>query len=285
MPNSPRSADKEYLSGPRVPKARRFDLDQVADLNKETNPLGLGHMMPTGEKFAEECGKLGIERSSHVVLYDTMGIFSSPRAAYTFKAFGHEKVSVLDGGLPRWIAEGYQTESGSPVKWSTTNYSSKAANAGWVRSYEEMVRNSEKSDDEIEIVLDHRSLARYTGEAPEPRPGLSSGHIPKSLPLPFTEYLIPSSDSKPYTSYRPIEELRQILVDAAGGEEAWTKLAQGEKSLVFTCGSGMTAAIGWLANELVKEARLGGAKKTALYDESWTGYALREKSVIIKGSE
>lgn len=282
MPNSPRDANKEYAQGPRIPLARRFDLDVVAEpKDSPTNPLALGHMMPTPDKFAEACQQLGVERDSHVVLYDSLGVFSSPRAAFTFKAFGHENVSVLDGGLPRWIAEGYETESGAPKQPSPTKYAATAPKVGWVKSYEDIVRNSQATND-VEVVLDHRPLARWSGEAPEPRPGISSGHIPQSRPCPFTSYLVPSTPDHPYSSYLPVEELREVLVRAAGGEAAWRKLVEQNQGLVFTCGSGMTAAVGWLANEIVKEAGLGGAVKTGLYDESWTGYALRPESKIDK---
>ena len=97
--------------------------------------------------------------------------------------------------------------------------------------------------------------------------GISSGHIPQSRPCPFTSYLVPSTPNHPYSSYLPVEELREVLVRAAGGEEAWRKLVEQGQGLVFTCGSGMTAAVGWLANEIVKEAGLGGAVRTGLYDE------------------
>ncbi|OCF37254.1 thiosulfate/3-mercaptopyruvate sulfurtransferase [Kwoniella heveanensis BCC8398] len=288
MPNSPRSAIAEYLSGPRMPGAKRFDLDEVADLALESNPHGLGHMLPTKEVFIEAARKLGIQDDTHVVLYDTIGIFSSPRAAYTFKTFGHDKVSVLNGGLPRWIAEGGEVETGE-VQQSGAIESEYKGGQGpkrdWVRSYEQIVENSEKnpSDTSFEVVLDHRPLARFTGEAPEPRPGLSSGHIPNSSPLPFLSYLNPADDKKPYTSFKSLDELKKVLVDGVGGEDKFRELLQKDQGVVFTCGSGMTAAIGWLANELLREKE-GKAFKTALYDESWTGYALRQESKIVKGN-
>lgn len=137
-------------------------------------------------------------------------------------------------------------------------------------AYDQIVSNSSKplSDPASEIVLDHRPVARWDGSAPEPRPGLSSGHIPNSLPAPFAAYLAPANDKTPYTAYKPIPELKQALVNAVGGDEVWTALEKGDRTVVFSCGSGMTAAIGWLANELVKEAEGKGAQKTALYDEA-----------------
>ena len=142
-----------------------------------------------------------------------------------------------------------------------------------------MVKNSQRptSDAESELVLDHRPLGRWAqtipahaeirflGEATEPRPGLSSGHIPNSLPMPFMNYLDPATEDKPYTSLRSADELREILQKAVG-EKAWKALERGDRTAVFTCGSGMTASIGWLANEVLR-AQGEGAKKTALYDE------------------
>lgn len=118
-----------------------------------------------------------------------------------------------------------------------------------------------------EIVLDHRSLPRYLGDVPEPRPGIPSGHIPNSLPLAFTQYLRPADDNKPYSSYKAPKELKQVLVDGVGGSETWAAIEEGKKGVVFSCGSGMTAAVGWVANELVKEAGQGGAEKSSIYDE------------------
>lgn len=280
MPNSTRSAVAEYLSGPRIPNARRFDLDEVAELAPETNPLSLSHMMPTVERFAEECRKLGINEEDHVVLYDTVGVFSSPRGLFTFKAFGHEKVSILNGGLPRWIDEGNEVEMGELQDVGQSEYKGKPLDSAKLRSYEEMVKNSQQQKGEGETVLDHRPLARFTGEAPEPRPGMPSGHIPNSLPLPFSSYLEPHKDKQPYSTYKSIPELKTTLAQAVGGESKFAELE--DKPVVFTCGSGMTAAVGWLADTVVRESE-GKESRGVLYDESWTGWASRKESKIERG--
>ncbi|WVN85134.1 uncharacterized protein L203_100276 [Cryptococcus depauperatus CBS 7841] len=286
MPNSDRSAIAEYLHGPRIPGALRFDLDEVAELTVEKNPLSLTHMLPSAERFKEGLEKLGISKDTHVVVYDTIGVFSSPRAAYTFKAFGHDKVSVLDGGLPRWVAEGNDVEMGEVHEVEPSEYGKiEGPRKEWVRSYEQVVSNSKKplSDPSSEIVLDHRPTARYFGNAPEPRPGLSSGHIPNSLSLPFTQHLVPAGEKKPYSSFKPVEELKQVLIDGMGGKDVWDGAQDERRTVVYSCGSGMTAAIGWVANELIRE-REGKTVKSALYDESWTGYALRKESKVFKAS-
>ncbi|WVQ80679.1 hypothetical protein IAT38_002784 [Cryptococcus sp. DSM 104549] len=285
MPGSPRSSVAEYLSGPRIPGALRFDLDEVAELSLDKNPLGLTHMLPSAERFKEELVKLGIRKETHVVVYDTVGVFSSPRAAFTFKAFGHDKVSVLDGGLPRWIDEGGEVEMGEVGNVGESEYPTpEGPKKDWVRSYEQIVANSEKPvhNPSAELVLDHRPVQRFTGEIPEPRPGLSSGHIPNSLPLPFSAYLDPAAEKKPYSNYKSLPELKEVLQRAVGGNGEWKEIEDGKRTVVFTCGSGMTAAIGWLANELLRESE-GKAAKSAIYDESWTGYALRQESKIVKG--
>nr|XP_019012858.1 thiosulfate/3-mercaptopyruvate sulfurtransferase [Kwoniella pini CBS 10737]OCF51639.1 thiosulfate/3-mercaptopyruvate sulfurtransferase [Kwoniella pini CBS 10737] len=291
MPNSTRSALAEFLSGPRLPNAKRFDLDEVAELDLNENPLSLTHMLPKPERFAEECRKLGIRNDDHIVLYDTIGIFSSPRALYTFKVFGHENVSVLDGGLPRWIEEGYETENGEvkPTLRESQYKIPESWKKDWVRSYEQIVSNSElsNSDPISELILDHRPLLRFTGESEEPRQGLSSGHIPNSISLPFSNYLNSPNDNDkiPYYSYKSINELKKVFEIALGGKEELNKFILNQKGVIFSCGSGMTAAIGWLANELIKQNEGGKGLKTSLYDESWTGYALRKESKIVKGKD
>ena len=128
-----------------------------------------------------------------------------------------------------------------------------------------MVENTQKSDSDREVVLDARPLGRYEGTVPEPRPKLSSGHMPHSLPNPSGDYLLPASDGKPYTSYKPLPQLKAVLVDAVG-KDRWAEVEKGDRGLVFTCGSGMTASVGWLANEMIKVEE-GGRMKTAIYDE------------------
>ncbi|BEI88543.1 uncharacterized protein CcaverHIS019_0112610 [Cutaneotrichosporon cavernicola] len=287
MPNSPRSATEEFASGPRIPGARRFDMDKIADHDPKTNPLGLGHMLPTIETFRDAAGKLGITRHTHVVLYDSVGLFSAPRGLFTFKAFGHDKVSVLDGGLPAWIDEGGDVEQGPPEAFKTAEYENGHLDKEMVKSYADIVAINKDGD----IVLDARSHGRFTGQDPEPRPGLSSGHMPHARSLPFGDLLLPVSDGHPYTSYKSPKELRQVLVRAVGGEEAWEALLnQGadvagtavERQLVFSCGSGMTACVGWLAAQIVAQEE-GRVVPSAVYDESWTGYASRPESEIVKG--
>jgi len=277
MPNSPRNASKEFTEK-RIPGSRYLDLDEVA----APNELGLKHMMPSAQVFSDALEKFGVTPTSHIILYDSQGIFSAPRALFMFRSFGHDQSSVLDGGLPRWEAEGHLTETGPVMEIPRSKYPEPSLASENIRSYEQMVSNAAKelSGPLIEIVLDARSHGRYLGSDPEPRPGLSSGHIPHSFSLPFNEFLqtntIPES-GKSFTTFLPPKELRRKLADAVGSEYAQL-ITEGKRSVNTTCGSGMTAGVLWLGLKLIEEST-----SVALYDESWTGYASRPQSKIDKG--
>ncbi|KAF9229659.1 Rhodanese-like protein [Gyrodon lividus] len=274
MPNSPRRPLQEF-QGKRIPGARFLDLDEVASHHE----LGLKHMMPSERVFADACERLGIAPESHVVIYDTHGVFSSPRALFMFRAFGHQKSSILDGGLPRWEVEGFATVGVPLAEGTGSIYPTPVLDRGAIRSYEQVVTNSlpdPASDSTVQLVVDARSRGRYLGTDPEPRPGLSSGHIPHSFPLPFNTFLrthtIPDASTQ-YTTFLSEPELRQALVDSIGADEAELVIT-GKRSITTSCGSGMTAGVLWLGLKLL------GAPDVALYDESWTGYASRAESRI-----
>ncbi|TFK41401.1 Rhodanese-like domain-containing protein [Crucibulum laeve] len=275
MPGSPRNARNEYLAK-HLPGAQFLDLDEVASPHE----LGLKHMMPEERVFASACEKLGIEPSSHVVIYDAHGVFSSPRALFMFRSFGHEKSSIINGGLPRWVDEGLPVDNQPPTDPGPTVYPSPAFNKGAIRSYDQVVSNSSLDpaiDPTAELVLDARARGRYLGTDPEPRPGLSSGHIPNSLSLPFNLFLQKhnAKDGSEYTTFLPQAELRQTLHNSVGADRA-EQIIKGEKYVVTSCGSGMTAGVLWLGLKLL------GVDNVSLYDESWTGYAMRSTSKINK---
>lgn len=277
MPNSPRNANEEFLKK-RVPGAQFLDLDEVSSPHE----LGLKHMIPSERHFADTCEAFGIEPTSHVILYDTHGVFSSPRALFMFRAFGHEKSSILDGGLPRWEAEGFPIEAKPPASARNSVYPTPVFDKGMIRSYDQMASNSFTdlhSDPAVELVIDARSRGRFLGTDPEPRPGLSSGHIPHSFSLPFTAFLQTSTtpnSSVQYTTFLPVAELRNALVSHVGDHAE--AVIQGKRPITTTCGSGMTAGVLWLGLKLL------GAPNVALYDESWTGYASRASSKIEKAA-
>ncbi|PRQ73453.1 Rhodanese-like domain-containing protein [Rhodotorula toruloides] len=271
MPGSGRQPFQEYRKK-RIEGAAFWDVDQIAS----ESDVGVPHNMPSASQFEDACSRLGIKRDSHVVVYDTVGVFSSPRTAFTFKHFNHPQVSVLDGGLPRWIAEGYPIDENRPTNPNPHAYKVDGGEKSDVRQWKDMTKNIKKGE-KGDVVVDARAAGRFHGTDPEPREGLSSGHMPHSISLPFQSALSPeSSTTPPYRTLLKPEELEKVFVGALG-KEKWEKVKQGEKSVTATCGSGMTAAVLWLALQ-----RAGVTDNTAIYDESWTGYASRPESKIVK---
>ncbi|KAG9049056.1 hypothetical protein FS837_011329 [Tulasnella sp. UAMH 9824] len=269
MPNVTRNPNEEFLEK-RIPNARRMDLDVVAS----DHPLGLKHMMPTGEIFAKACEDIGVSPTSHVVFYDSHGVFSSPRALFMFKAFGHTKASILNGGLPKWIDEGRPTESGPLKSIEPGKYPAPALKEDFVRDYEQIVKAT-TSGGESTLVLDARPNGRFTGKDPEPRPNLSSGHMPSSRSLAFSNLLARQQSSSSDSSYTTLLEPSSLLseIEKVVGERGLDGLKS--KQVINSCGSGMTAAVIWLALQ-----ELG--VNSSLYDESWTGYAMRPESKILR---
>ncbi|CCM02203.1 uncharacterized protein FIBRA_04283 [Fibroporia radiculosa] len=315
MPNAPRNPHSEWLSL-RIPGSHFLDLDAVASAHE----LGLKHMMPSPQVFAEACETFGITPRSHVVIYDTHGIFSSPRALFMFRAFGHYRSSILDGGLPAWVAHGCPTRCGEPGSTTRSNYWTPQLDTDVVTGYNEISSNARYDparEPIADIVLDARSRERYLGTGAEPRPGLSSGHIPYSFSLPFTMLLdtqrmptplpvtsLPVLDSDPdakpsssparppfpawlpetYTTLKSTTRLISAIQDAlstSGASDVLIKdVLESHRNVIASCGSGMTAGVVWLALRMLG---VGDRKKrVGIYDESWTGYAMRPESKIVK---
>lgn len=275
MPNSPRNPYEEFLAK-RIPGAQFLDLDLVASPHE----LGLKHMIPPSQVFADACENFGIESTSHVIIYDSAGVFSSPRALFMFRSYGHQKSSIINGGLPAWEAEGFTVDGGHPSKVKKTHYPIPSLESQFIRSYEQIAANSladPSTTPDAELVLDARSRGRYLGTEPEPRLGLSSGHIPYSFSLPFANFLKTNtaSNGTKYTMFLPNEDLHKALTESIGVERA-DSILKGITRVVTSCGSGMTAGVLWLGLKLL------GVKHPSLYDESWTGYASRSSSMIKK---
>ncbi|CAG8584411.1 3054_t:CDS:2 [Ambispora gerdemannii] len=258
MPASNRDPYQEYLER-RIKNARSFGIDEIKD-----KTVDLPHMLPSPENFAKAVGDLGISENDHIVAYDSVGIFSSPRVYWTFKAFGHEKISVLDGGLPKWIEEKREIESG-PVSITPKEYRTPTLNHKLVRSYQDIIKNIEQGPDtsNFEQVIDARPEKRFTGVDPEPRPGLSNGHMPYSINIPFHAVIDPST--------------KNTLLDNDSLKKLFeSKKVDLKKPIVLSCGSGITASTLYFALEKV------GARQIAVYDGSWTEYASNAKSPIVK---
>ncbi|PCI71440.1 MAG: sulfurtransferase [Gammaproteobacteria bacterium] len=225
----------------KIPNAKPFNFDtDICDQNTD-----LPHMLPTPAEFQQSVRELGILTDSIIVVYDAMGIFSSPRAWWMFRTMGHKEVYVLNGGLPKWIDEGLPTTeeySSTPVEIG--NFESKF-NPSMVKSDKEVL--SAIDNNEIQI-LDARSIGRFKGFEPEPRAGLKGGHIPKSKCIPFTEIIFEGI-------FKAKKELVSIFK---------TTLESNTNELIFSCGSGVTASI------LALGAYECGYNKIAVYDGSWS---------------
>lgn len=254
LPNDGRDGRQEFLKR-RIPGARFFDLDAIKD------PLSpYPHMVPTASVFAEAMKDMGISREDIVVVYDspTLGIFSAPRAAWTFKVFGHPQVYLLNN-FKQWVDEGRPTESGLEKPIEKTEYPAVEPDHSMISSFEEIkdIAQSDANGKKIQII-DARPNGRWLGKDPEPRPGLSSGHVPKSISLPFSS-LIDQTTKKLKSS----EELKQIL--SISGIDPSSDV---EKRLM--CGTGVTAVV---LDVALEQAGIGGNKK--VYDGSWTEWAQR----------
>jgi len=184
LPTMNRSGRDEYLEQ-RIPGAVFFDVDKDTD-----DTSGLPHMLPSAPYFSNAMNNLGICSADHVVCYDGAGVFSAPRLWWMLRAFGHDQASVLDGGLPAWIAAGEPVEKGAPSP------APKAAGPFNAVIRPELVLNMDAVKARTPLgtpgalqLVDARAAPRFNGEAPEPRPGLLSGHIPGSLNVPFTQVL------------------------------------------------------------------------------------------------
>lgn len=236
------ASQKEGDENIKIKGARIFDIKNDFSDKESVFP----NTLPFPKDFESACRKLGINNRSKIVVYDNKGIYSSPRVWWMFKTMGHDNIAVLDGGLPDWNNNGYPTESRVQGEFEKGDFE-EDFQSDYIKDFDFVLYNSK---DPKALVIDARSAGRFNGTSPEPREGLSSGSIPESINLPYTEVLESGK-------YKPKTELAAIFND----------LQLGESELVFSCGSGITACIIMLAAEMVIP------NEKSVYDGSWTEWA------------
>lgn len=252
MSDDPRTGRGSYEEA-HIPGAVFFDIDTVADTATD-----LPHMLPSPEAFAAEAGALGLGRDATIVVYDALGLFSAPRVWWSLRAMGFPNVVVLDGGLKKWRAEGRPVTSEAPAPPAAAV--EPAYRPDLVRDLAAVQAHLAAGDVQL---LDARATPRFRGEAPEPRPGLRSGHMPGACNLPWGE--IVNADG----TLKSEGELK-LAFEGAGIDLA--------RPIVTTCGSGVSAAL--LALGL---ARLG-RQDVAVYDGSWTEWGGRPDTAVVTGA-
>lgn len=252
MPAENRNAHEEYRAE-HIPGAIFFDIDEIADTKS-----GLPHMLPPPEKFSSRMRGMGIGDGSRIVVYDSSGLFSAARVWWTFRVMGVDDVSVLNGGLSKWKREDRPLESGAPRSRTARHFTARR-NLDLVRDVSDI--KALLKDKSAEIV-DARAADRFAGKAPEPRPGLRSGHIPGSHNLPYAKLL--NKDG----TFKTGPEIERLF------EEAGVDLS---KPVVASCGSGITASV--LALGLAEI----GHRRAAVYDGSWSEWGADQNLPIETG--
>jgi thiosulfate/3-mercaptopyruvate sulfurtransferase len=248
LPAAQRDARAEYLEG-HVPAALFCDLDRLSDRES-----ALPHMLPASDDFAARVGAMGINNATHVICYDAAGLFSAARVWWMFKIFGHDNVSVLDGGLPKWKADGHALETGEGRK---------PAPQAFTAQFRQDMAASKAQMRNAGQIADARSAARFRGEEPEPRAGVRPGHIPGARNVHYASLLQPDGTMKSPS------EIAKIF-EGAGLDVT--------KPITTSCGSGVTAAILTLALTRI------GSVRNRLYDGSWAEWGAAPDTDVATGA-
>ena len=252
LPPEARDPAAEFREA-HIPGAAFFDIDGICDPDSS-----LPHMLPSAALFARAVSALGVGNDSHVVVYDAVGLYSAARVWWMFRVFGHGRVSVLAGGLPRWRAEGHPVASGEPA--TAPGSFTATCDGTLVRSFEQVRAILGSGDAQV---VDARAAARFTGEDPGPRPDLPRGHIPGSRSVPFNAVL--DADD---AALGEAQAIRRAFADA-GVDPA--------RPVIATCGSGITACTLALALAAI------GAEQVAVFDGSWTEWGSHADAPVESG--
>ena len=243
LPMQNPSARAEYDQR-HIPGAVFFDVDEIADTSSS-----LPHMLPSPEKFASRVRKLGLGDGNRIVIYDSQGLFSAARVWWEFRVFGHKDVAVLDGGLPKWIAEGRPVDD-LPPQPRERHFTARLDHSQ-IRDKAQMMANLGAKRDQV---VDARPAGRFHAREPEVWPGRRSGHIPGSHNLPYVE-LLNATDKTLLPAEQISARFRGAGIDLA-------------RPVVASCGSGVTAAVLALGLHLI------GHRDVAVYDGSWAEWGL-----------
>ena len=247
MPNTKRNGKDEFLKE-HIPGSIFFDIDKFSD------PLAkFPHTIPATDLFENLSSEIGIKNSDHIIVYDSLGIFSAPRVWWMFNYFGHKKISILDGGLVKWKNENKKIENGPEKKFQKSHFKCAVKNQMLVH-IDQIKENINNKKFEL---IDARSKGRFNGTENEPRPDIKSGSIPKSCNLPWTECIDPISKC-----FIAKEVLQKKFLEININKNS---------AVVFSCGSGVTACIVAKAFEIID------GKDFSIYDGSWTEWASQSK--------
>lgn len=247
LPKLGRDARREFEER-HIPGAAFFDIDRCSD---HTSPYD--HMMPSATHFADYAGSLGVSAATHVVIYDgsDQGLYSAPRVWWMFRAFGHNSVSLLDGGFRHWLSQNLPISSGKshsePAEFCAQ------LDPSFIKTHEDILENLDARRFQV---VDARAAGRFQGTQPEPRDGIEPGHIPGSVNIPFTEFLTSEGLEK------SPEEIQRLFQE---------KKVDLSKPLVATCGSGVTAC------HVALGAFLCGKPNVPVYDGSWVEWYMRAR--------